>query len=230
MLVDELGYELIGNSDNSDTALIEIQNLSPDLLLVDININGTMDGIELMVELQKFVNIPIIFVTSYDDKETFAKTKKLKPFAYIVKPFDSSELERSIELAFSKFVSEVDSPMGNDTKDDKSFFFEDAIFVKSGNKIEKILLDDISYCEVDNNYSTLHTVTSKKYVVRMNLDLLNKKMPKNNFLRVNRKYSINLAKATTINLIENTVMVDEKAIPIGRTFKEELISKLNLFK
>lgn len=228
MLVEELGYELAGHSDNSDTALVEIQKQKPDLLLVDININGTMDGVELMETLQRTHELPIIFVTSFDDKETFSRTKVLKPFAYIVKPFHSSDLERSIELAFSK--SGANSSVESKSRHNDSFFFENAVFVKQGSKIEKVMLDDINYCEVDSNYSTIHTSEGKKLVVRMNLDDLNNRMPQKSFLRVNRKYSINLLKISSIDLSEQSVMVGNKEIPIGRAYKDDLISKLELLK
>ena len=67
ILVEELGYKLVGTANNSDTAYGEIVKLKPDLLLVDININGSKDGIELIESIKKEIEITSIFITSFTD-------------------------------------------------------------------------------------------------------------------------------------------------------------------
>jgi len=104
ILVDELGYDLAGTADNSDKALKEIPDLMPDLLLVDIKINGSLDGIEFISLIQKRIAIPFIFITSYKDDTTFNRAKKVNPYAFLTKPFDSISLQRTIELAFNTLL------------------------------------------------------------------------------------------------------------------------------
>ncbi|MDH4128774.1 MAG: PAS domain S-box protein, partial [Spirochaetota bacterium] len=70
----------------------------PDLILMDINLNGDMDGIEAAEQLQKIINIPIIYLTAYSDKELVKRAKKTKPYAYIIKPYQDKELYSAIEI------------------------------------------------------------------------------------------------------------------------------------
>ena len=101
MIIDQMGYQSSKVSDNAEEAIQIAKHFNPDLLLMDINIEGKMDGIETAVAINEFSPTPVIFITSLSDTETFEKAKSTIPFAYITKPFDAPILQRSIELALS---------------------------------------------------------------------------------------------------------------------------------
>lgn len=224
ILVEELGYKLVGTADNSDTAYGEIVKLKPDLLLVDININGSKDGIELIESIKKEIEITSIFITSFTDQNTFERAKKVNPYAYLNKPFDSTHLQRTIELAIAF----------NQTKDvvpskewEQDIAFKNAFFIKNGHKLEKVVIEEILYVEVEDKYSLLHTDYGKKYALRMSIENMNKKLPQNSFFRCHRKYIVNLPKIKSFDLKDNLLFLGNTSIPISRSNKEALIKRLN---
>ena len=225
MLVDELGYELAGHTNNSDTAFVEVNEKNPDLLLVDIQITGTMDGIGLVDKLSRQRHFPTIFITSFTDRETFDRAKSTKPYAFITKPFESETLQRTIELALNT-IDHANSLDENDawTGD---LILNDAIFIKNRHRLEKVKIDDILYLEVEDRYSTIFTEDKKKYVLRMSMGNVQEKLPANQFIRTHRKYSVNISKITSIDTQDNLIFIGEMSIPISRSHKEGLLEKLD---
>ncbi len=218
MIVDELDYELAGMADNSDSAKAEIEQVKPDLILMDIKINGSMNGIDLASSLSR--NIPVIFITSFDDQLTFDRAKTTQPYAYLTKPFEATHLQRTIELALSGWTKINKEDWNQD------LVFEDSIFIKNRNKLEKVNLAEISYLEVEDRYSTVFTDAGKKYVLRMSLGDVESKLPSKGFMRIHRKYTINLKKISSINTQDNLVLLGEVELPLSRSHKEDLLQKL----
>ncbi|MEQ9285819.1 MAG: LytTR family transcriptional regulator DNA-binding domain-containing protein [Cyclobacteriaceae bacterium] len=220
MLVDELDYDLAGMADNSDTALAEIGKLAPDLLLVDIKINGTMDGIELVSSITEDKEIPAIFITSFTDKETFDRAKAVNPYAYLSKPFNAHDLQRTIELAIQSKAEQKPADWGDDIA------FQGAFFIKNRHRLEKVAIADILYLEVEDRYSTVYTDQGKKYVLRMSMGDVQEKLPEKMFFRTHRKYSVNLSKIKSLDLQDNLLYLGDASVPISRTHKEELLKRL----
>lgn len=92
------GYDVIGNAASGKEAIHMARQLNPDLILMDIKLDGEMTGIEAASEINKFLNIPIIYLTSYSDEHTFQKARITNPFAYLHKPFDGEQLQRILDL------------------------------------------------------------------------------------------------------------------------------------
>ena len=103
LVVKELGYEFVGVVDNAVAALQLLDETVPDLILMDIEINDKISGIELAARITSSHRIPIIFVTAFKDKEVFNQAKLTSPKAYIVKPYDPASLQSAIELAIFRF-------------------------------------------------------------------------------------------------------------------------------
>ena len=216
ILVDRLDYELVGMSDNSDEAKKAIEEKQPDLVLMDVKINGSMNGIDLASSLNH--HPAIIFITSFGDEATFNRAKESRPYAYITKPFDADHLQRTIELAFNH--SKKDEEWKTDVA------FENSFFVKNRNKLEKIEIEEVLYLEVEDRYSTVYTVGGKKYVLRMSMGDVQEKLSSGQFMRIHRKYTINLKKVSSIDTQDNLIMLGEVELPISRSHKEELLNKL----
>src|SRR5690606_25801122 len=83
----------------AEDALLHIRQRKPDMVLLDINLNGEIDGIEMAHIMQKEVEIPIIYISSNTDMECYDRAKATRPFAFITKPFRKIDLQRAIELA-----------------------------------------------------------------------------------------------------------------------------------
>jgi CheY-like chemotaxis protein len=97
-----LGYTVCGRATTSAEAIQLVTNKKPDIVLMDINIRGDIDGIETTKMIRKEFNIPVIYVTSHSDGATLERAKETRPAGFIVKPFDDNDLRIAIELALGK--------------------------------------------------------------------------------------------------------------------------------
>lgn len=104
--LNSLGYEVVGIVASGEEALNVVESLSPDLILMDIMLDGEMDGIETAAAIKDRHNIAIIYLTAYADAETLQRAKITEPFGYIIKPFEDRELSTTIEMALYKFRME----------------------------------------------------------------------------------------------------------------------------
>jgi DNA-binding NarL/FixJ family response regulator len=96
------GYKVCGTAYSASMALRMIQSHDPTLVLLDINLQDKIDGLEIASYLREKYDIPFIFLTSYSDRETLAEVKKTYPYGYIVKPFNKEQLYSTIELALAE--------------------------------------------------------------------------------------------------------------------------------
>lgn len=102
----KLGYRIAGKARNGDKALDLLASAQPDLALLDINIKGTRNGIDLARIIREKYDYPFVFLTAFSDRDTLAQLKDTMPYGYIVKPFNRGELLTTIELALHKFSAE----------------------------------------------------------------------------------------------------------------------------
>jgi len=98
----KFGYTVIGCFNNGKDAIDNYHNLQPDLILMDIYIQGNLTGIETAAEILKKSFIPIIYLTTSTANDVFEKAKETMPFGYILKPFKDKELQNAIEIALYK--------------------------------------------------------------------------------------------------------------------------------
>ncbi|MEM7101713.1 MAG: response regulator transcription factor [Bacteroidota bacterium] len=117
--VKRMGHQVIGRAFNSEKALDLIANQQPDLVLLDINIEGTRDGIEIAQVIRQNYHLPFIFITSYSDKDTLKKAKVTMPYGYIVKPFHERDIISTIEMALFRAESEQGPSKLNKVKVDR---------------------------------------------------------------------------------------------------------------
>jgi CheY-like chemotaxis protein len=97
-----LGYVVCGRAVSSAEAMDLVVKTLPDLVLMDINIKGDVDGIETAKLIKKGFNIPVVYVTSHSDGPTLDRARETKPDGFIVKPFEDKDLRVAIELALKK--------------------------------------------------------------------------------------------------------------------------------
>ncbi|MBZ2167100.1 PAS domain S-box protein [Methanobacterium spitsbergense] len=93
------GYDVPTFAFSKKEAVQKAKEIKPDLILMDIVLKGDGDGVDAVTEIKKYLDIPIIYLTSYNDKETIKRANITKPFKYILKPFQEKLLRESIEKA-----------------------------------------------------------------------------------------------------------------------------------
>ena len=101
--LEEVGYFISGIAFNSERALLELAHNAPDIVMLDINLNSEMDGVQIAEHINQQYKLPFVFLTSYSDKATIDRVKHTRPMGYIVKPFDEHDLFTTLEIALFNF-------------------------------------------------------------------------------------------------------------------------------
>jgi two-component system, response regulator PdtaR len=97
-----MGCEVMEILGSGEEVIRKIKEEKPDLILMDITLDGALDGIETAEIISSKYDIPVIYLTAYSDRETLQRAKITEPYGFLVKPFDSREIEIAIEMAFIK--------------------------------------------------------------------------------------------------------------------------------
>ena len=108
-ILEDGGYTVDRIIKNGDEAVSHLSFNNPDLVLCDINIRGSKDGIQVAVAVQEKKKVPFVFLTSLSDKSTLDRAKHALPYGYIVKPFEDRDIISAIEIALFKFEQELQS-------------------------------------------------------------------------------------------------------------------------
>lgn len=222
-----LGHEVTGILPRGEEALQNIQTNTPDIVLLDINLKGNLNGIDTAGALRKnHPQIAIIYLTANSDEATFNLAKATKPEAFIAKPFKQLDLQRAVELVISRMDESKNAVADVPVAGDHPFILSDRIFIKYKEKILKIMLDEILYIEAERNYSRIFT-QKKQHVLSITLKVIEDKLPVNLFQRVHRSYVINLKHVDEV--AEQHVTIGQFSIPLGSGMKAQLLERLQTF-
>ncbi|MFZ5425985.1 MAG: HD domain-containing phosphohydrolase [Thermodesulfobacteriota bacterium] len=101
-----MGYEAAGICSSGEEAVARAGQLKPDLILMDIMLEGGMDGIEAAGIINADLGIPVVYLTAYADQQTLDRAKITNPFGYVIKPFEDRELQTTIEMAIYKYETD----------------------------------------------------------------------------------------------------------------------------
>lgn len=213
MILGKGGYDIAEICDNATESEAQLRKELPDLVLLDVNIGGERDGIQLAHQINSEFKIPFVFLTSYYDNNTLKRAKATNPSGYVVKPFDHGDLIANIELALMK------------NKASKAVPTNDKFFVRNNQELKAIDPKEILYAESDDNYANIYT-SSAKYVVSHTLKSVEEKLADFGFVRIHKSYLINFRKITSIH--EGYAFLDEIKLPIGRSYREELLQNLSI--
>ncbi|WP_299822726.1 LytTR family transcriptional regulator DNA-binding domain-containing protein [uncultured Pontibacter sp.] len=225
--LEELGYTTCAIDSGQDT-IDRIRETQPDLVLLDINLGGDQDGVEIGSRIRQEFDIPFIYLTAYADHATIDRAKKTEPDGFLVKPFDEKSLRSAIEIALYKHDSghREDKEMnGTATNGKEQEVATDYIFVKVKHRIIKVHYSEIIWVEAYDNYSFIVTA-DQKYLVSSTLKDMEHKLPQQNFVRVHRSYIANLDKIEALE--ENSVVFAKGDVPIGKSYKKTLMSRFNI--
>jgi PAS domain S-box-containing protein len=104
--IEEMGYEVLDVLDTGEQAVEEAARLLPDLIVMDITLQGAMTGIEAADQIRNKYRIPIVFLTAHSDDVTIQKALHSEPFGYLIKPLDERALQTTIRMALYKNAME----------------------------------------------------------------------------------------------------------------------------
>ena len=214
-----LGYEITGIESRGEEAIGHVKANTPDLLLMDVNLKGALSGIDTVKAIQEFCDVPVIYLTANSDEVTFRNAKETHPKAFMTKPFNKLELQRTIELVVEQLAENKNLSKPNGSIE----VLGDRIFVRHHGRMEKLLLDDILFIEADRNYCTIVT-NAGKFTLTSTLKAMEEKLPKGHLVRLHRSYIVNISKLDIV--ADHHLEINRKVIPLGKSYKDLLLSRI----
>lgn len=186
-----------------------LQDKPVDLIFLDIEMPG-MSGLELLKVLT--VKPEVVLITSKTDRAVEAFEYSVTD--YLVKPITYSRFLQAVAKAKERIEAHhTPKELPND------------IYIRTESKILKISLKDLLYVEALADYVMLHTA-SNRYIAHSSMKGIEKKLTPKEFIRIHRSYIIN---TTKIDAIEDlSVLINKKHIPIGASYKDAFIKRLNI--
>jgi CheY-like chemotaxis protein len=97
-----LGYDVPETAASGERAIQAASRHLPDVVLMDIHLQGRMDGIEAAQEIAEVLHLPVIYLTAYSEETTLARARATRPYGYLLKPFTERELHASIQVAIER--------------------------------------------------------------------------------------------------------------------------------
>lgn len=219
-LASEVGFNVLGTVDNSADALDIIFSSDLDIILMDINIKGRLTGIDIAKKIEH-LKIPVLYITSFGDDETYQKALKSKLIGYIVKPVDKLTLATSLKLLIRSAIFEspaTDKPKLIEKEEEQYIFF------MKNNIYNKININNLSYINSDDNYSCFTLIDNTKYLLRISLNEVEKLLSGRKFIRCHRQYIVNQMKIKSINTEMSTIHINDTNIPYSRSNKQKVLS------
>lgn len=211
------GHQVIGTCETGQAVLDLLKTETPTLILMDINLKGSLNGVETAKRI-KHKEIPIVFTTGRTDEESFEAAKETSGITYLVKPFDLLTLRGVID--FNPFLK-----LENVTEEEE----EDYLFIRKNKELVKIKASDICYIKSDRNYCDIF-VEDKVFFLKISLTKLTEQLPSDILMKIHRSYVVNLNHVDGLLLSENLIRVGDKKLPLGRKYKKAFMEKINDFR
>ena len=207
-IVESFGNEVVGIGHNKEDIIRMIDKYIPDLLLQDISMHETCDGIEIGRYVLENYSFPHIYVTAHSDQNMVEKALVTKPVGYIIKPFVAMNIYSAIQIALDHY---------------RDHHEQEILTIKIGYNLVKLPYYSIHYLKSDNVYIEIYT-SKKKYIVRDSLEQIHLKLDQNLFLRTHRSFIVN--RHHIENLGSNLIDIKGTTIPISRKYQAIIRSVL----
>ena len=94
--IQRMGYDICGSATRGEQALLEVPELAPDVVLMDIRLAGEIDGIDTAARLRQGSDVPVVFLTAHSDGAHMARASQVRPSGYLLKPFQERELNAAL--------------------------------------------------------------------------------------------------------------------------------------
>lgn len=202
------GIELIKLSHDKASAIETFNHFCPNIVLLDIRMEGETTGLEIGDFLQS-KNTPFMYITSHSDMAMMQKIIKTKPFAYLSKPIKKTDLLANLLL----FTENLKNQTSN------------TLTIKDNNTSFLLNLSEIKYVKSEGNYITIFC-DNDKYVFRKNIESFYNELNQNDFYKPHRSYIVNLSKVKSYTKKE--ILVDDVEIPISRLLVNDFITRIKV--
>ncbi len=217
----DLGYGRPATFARGEDALEAILAQTPQLVLMDVQLAGDLDGIDTVARFRESCpDAAVVFLTSNTDEATFARARKLHPRAFLGKPFRARDLRNTIELA----IGSPPPPVNEGSDGEDVYRLQDRLFVKVKDRLHRVLISDILWVQADDYYCRIVT-KDKDYLVTRTLKKFAELLPEDGpFVRTHRSYIINLRHVEEIAYA--FVQIDGRRVPVSKSSREDLMKAL----
>ncbi len=228
--LEQLGFSITDSVTTGEAALDSVQKSKPDIVFMDIDLDGPMDGIETANHVQELYQIPIVYLSHYNDVRTYKNATRKINAQYVPKPASPVGVLNAVN---SLLKEEMEAPSPEPSK------IDDRIFVKNGNGHYAVYIKDIIYIEANREVSVIHhTESDKPSTVGLNLGNLEQKLKPFDYLaHCSRYHMVNLKKVNRIKdkavvnpttgkeTMKKVVEVDNHTIVISDKYRSQITSR-----
>lgn len=200
-----LDYEVVGIAESFEEATLILEENSVDLAMLDVNIEGDMDGIDLAQHIRGQFSCKIVFLTSFSDKKTIERIQTIQPEGYLVKPYKKEDIKATLGV--------LNLSLSSSQRTSK----HQPILIKD--KLDHVKIDptEILYLKAENNYCQVVTA-SKTFLLSITLKAVLEKLPEDLIKRCHRTYAVNIESIDRVG--GNYVVIKDESIPMNDSFKQ----------
>ncbi len=226
-----LDYEVEGLVNKGIQAVEFVKNNEVDLILMDIKLQGEIDGIEAASKINKIKNVPIIYLTAYSDDKTLERAKNTNVYGYVVKPISDNDLKVAIEIGLERFNKDYNtSDRLNDNLSKESI--QKRVQIWQGSELLHFDPHEIIYLRIDSGIVYFY-IDDKEYYQRGTLRSWEKKLKEYHFFRSHKSYIVNVLKVKSIKSDgANAYLIEmedcEEDIPLARNKYSKLKDLLEI--
>ena len=225
------GYKVTGIAASGLDAMSMMANEPAEIILMDIRLNGKIEGIITAKAIQERYPVTIIYITELNDQKIFQDAKETFPRNYLLKPFHDNSIFNAIELA----IQQPKSLYSESPFDDIRSIVDDRVFIQTKEGFfEKRLLSDILYVQSKGAYSDIFFESNdqreSKFCISLSSNKLVERIGYPGMVRVHKSYYVNFFRIEGIQNADLIVKGANKNIPIGREFKSEFDKRIKYLK
>ncbi len=217
LLLAEMGYHNVSTCQTYADGLEVITSQNPDLIIIDVELDGGKSGINL-VNILNLKNTTTIFMTSAPNETYYTEAKNADNSAFLVKPINKYSLQSTLQLLINQREISPNLNVQTVVKKDK-------LFLKRLKSFVLIKIEDISYIEAFGDYCKT-VVNDTMYTNKITLSNYEAILRDFSFFRCHRSYLINLNQITQFDISDNSIELNGHIIPISRNNRKTLF---NLF-
>lgn len=219
-ILDCLGHKVVGTAPSGEEAVTLLKKTDIDLVMIDIQLSGGMDGIAVAELIKKEYDLPFIFTTAFADPETIQKAKSMGPFGYIVKPYGIKDIHAALEVAMGSYQTLQELKQ---SQMKESYVRNNHLYIKIDSRLMKIKENDILFVEAQGDYALFKT-DEKSYLAHTTMKNIEQKLDPEKFLKVHRSFIVNLDHIVDIE--DTTLLIRDKVIPVSRAKREGLMKRI----
>lgn len=216
---EESGFHVCGIAISAEECFALMEKETPDIVILDIFLKGSTDGIGIARRINQTTCIPFIFLTANSDTTTIEKALQENPGAYMSKPFHKRDVKIAVELACRRHNAlTLQSAMGSKE------LLKHFLFVKDANMYKRINILEILYVEAKGSYSKIVT-KDRSYTLSYNLNYFSKYIDNSLFRKVHRSFVVNLSKVDGFDV--SSLKVEGVSIPVSKQYHKDLLELFN---